>query len=560
MPQATGDPQSDEPAEDGVLALGESLRLRTLVSSSGRFVFVRHDDGTVTLHDRDAGRAVWTLDTDGRPVGDITLRDDGNLVAYDREGWALWASGTGGLPVARFVVGEQEFRNPRTGSPLTLPALVLEDADGRSLWSVLRDSPGSGMPDSVTRGRRTAPITADDWRTFLAEYSADVLSTAEEHPLSRVTEQQRADGWLGTTGATEAELVALEQRLGRVLPPSYRAFLSVSDGWTNLGYFMDRLRPAAEVCWLADDPDGAELIEIMVEANEELAEWMRRSLVVSTAQTDREDWILDPGQIGADGEWSAGTWSHWGLEHAYDSFGALVERQRKSYEELRAADGRPVDPAGGAELAEEGRIAALRGHIELAIILLDRAITKGSFAAVHMRAMLGCFTGNGGFGYKIHSRNMLAAIARGEVPESVLRAEFVPMYLRSVQSDRYADRPREFAHLGDLLPTVDSVPKGDSPEGWLARAEAYIVPELPEPPRFRAALEQARSLAAAGDRQGAWRAIERGLPYWHSDEPYRAAPMVLLTDPVLREVVTKDRLRRVVTTPREVGQHGRPTS
>ncbi|GAA3370802.1 hypothetical protein GCM10017744_096030 [Streptomyces antimycoticus] len=44
--------------------------------------------------------------------------------------------------------------------------------------------------------------------------------------------------------------------------------------------------------------------------------------------------------------------------------------------------------------------------------------------------------------------------------------------------------------------------------------------------------------------------IEAALPHWHSDSPHRIAPVVLLTDPAFREVITPARARRVVTTPR----------
>jgi len=44
-----------------------------------------------------------------------------------------------------------------------------------------------------------------------------------------------ASGWLGFPGATEAETAAAEAHLGVTLPPSYRAFLRVSNGWHRPG-------------------------------------------------------------------------------------------------------------------------------------------------------------------------------------------------------------------------------------------------------------------------------------------------------------------------------------
>ncbi|WP_216900321.1 hypothetical protein, partial [Nocardia alni] len=75
-------------------------------------------------------------------------------------------------------------------------------------------------------------------------------------------------------------------------------------------------------------------------------------------------------------------------------------------------------------------------------------------------------------------------------------------------------------------------------------------PQLPEPPSFQQALDRARALAAQDRPDEAWAVIEAALPHWHSDNPYRIAPVILLTDPILRPVITPRRARLAVTTPR----------
>ena len=56
-------------------------------------------------------------------------------------------------------------------------------------------------------------------------------------------------GWLGYLGAKEEQIAAAEEHLGQRLPPSYRAFLQVSNGWRNAGPFIDRLWSTEEVDW-----------------------------------------------------------------------------------------------------------------------------------------------------------------------------------------------------------------------------------------------------------------------------------------------------------------------
>ncbi|NMG10908.1 SMI1/KNR4 family protein [Brasilonema sp. UFV-L1] len=58
-------------------------------------------------------------------------------------------------------------------------------------------------------------------------------------------------------GATDTEISALETRLKSTLPPSYRNFLTASNGWCKLDNMIDRLLSTQEVDWLASkDQEG----------------------------------------------------------------------------------------------------------------------------------------------------------------------------------------------------------------------------------------------------------------------------------------------------------------
>src|ERR687886_770713 len=94
-----------------------------------------------------------------------------------------------------------------------------------------------------------AHTTAFDWRAFLDRWGKEWLQN-EEYRTPAPAEVV-ASGWLGYPGATEAELAEAEAYLGITLPPSYRAFLRVSNGWRDTSPFIYRLWSTDEIEWLS---------------------------------------------------------------------------------------------------------------------------------------------------------------------------------------------------------------------------------------------------------------------------------------------------------------------
>jgi hypothetical protein len=74
----------------------------------------------------------------------------------------------------------------------------------------------------------------NDWSAFLDEFGRELLE--DDDIRDQLPEEVVASGWLGFAGATEAEIQALQQRLGVQLPPSYRDFLAASNGWRTTGW------------------------------------------------------------------------------------------------------------------------------------------------------------------------------------------------------------------------------------------------------------------------------------------------------------------------------------
>ncbi|MER7336938.1 SMI1/KNR4 family protein [Streptomyces sp. NPDC000075] len=192
-----------------------------------------------------------------------------------------------------------------------------------------------------------------EWEPFLRTWSAerDAARRAEEPA-------QPTLGWLGFDPAPQERIAALETRLGAVLPPSYRAFLEVTDGWRWAGEFVELLSPADRVgpvreltaflhedltMWEREDLDAdldEEDEDEEEEEGEEQAEYQsaRWNRAVQISLTGDQTWLLlDPGDVDGDGEWAAyrySAWSGYGPQR-YDSFAALMRAEYQSFRDLR---------------------------------------------------------------------------------------------------------------------------------------------------------------------------------------------------------------------------------
>ncbi|MFC3998135.1 SMI1/KNR4 family protein [Nocardiopsis sediminis] len=398
-------------------------------------------------------------------------------------------------------------------------------------------SPYAGVAGGSASG---APGTVEDWRSFLAEYSADMLRVLNEDELGHTTEEQGSAPWLGYDGATEERIADLEMRLGLRLPPSYRSFLAASDGWAKIGPFMYELRSTATVGWLDDLRDEA----VYDEANMK-DDGLVGPLLLVSGEGDAQDWLLDAGDVSPDGEWAARVWATWfpGPAERYASFADLVAAERASFERLSGANGSPVRAAGAEELLAQGRRAALKGRVDDALDAFRRAEEKGSGAAAYLKAVLSAFldvrTAHRRLPGLLHRPHVVA-----EVGMEQITSEAVPLFLRSAGLDEPGGAAQAVRALGRTVPGLRVPSTGPEWDRWIADHPA------PEPPAFERALGRARELASRDDTDGAWAVIEEALPAWYPVSPNRIAPVVLLTDPVLRRVVTPRRAREAVFTPR----------
>jgi hypothetical protein len=190
-------------------------------------------------------------------------------------------------------------------------------------------------------------MTDPDWSTWLQEWNRILLDGLEpDQPgegFPDLTPEIVSSGWLGAPGASEAELAALESRLGTPLPPSYRSFLQASDGFIQPNVLVPRLLAAREVDWFRTRHQDT--IDIWADYSGGFEQYLPTALQVSAVEhAGTAVYLLNPKVVSADGEWEAFYFAHWvpGVDR-YPSFRALMEAERASW----TPPGTPPPPRPG---------------------------------------------------------------------------------------------------------------------------------------------------------------------------------------------------------------------
>jgi hypothetical protein len=182
--------------------------------------------------------------------------------------------------------------------------------------------------------------TVHDWEEWLRTWNRELLTSYDPTKYNafvdpRVTPQIVASGWLGSPGASDAQIAELETRLGTTLPPSYRSFLRVSNGFLQPGVIVPRLLTVEEVAWLRDvDPETIEIwTEGLSRSGDVDADVPERRLSTALRISARETvgtamYLLDPLSVNAEGEWEAWYFAHWvpGADR-FPSFRALMQAE-----------------------------------------------------------------------------------------------------------------------------------------------------------------------------------------------------------------------------------------
>jgi hypothetical protein len=397
-----------------------------------------------------------------------------------------------------------------------------------------------------------------DWRSFLLEWSgewADSLPDGEAR--SEEDEAARQARWLGFPPASEERITALEKRLGRRMPPSYREFLKVSDGWRHAGGFVSLLAGTADADWHNDESGLAVMFEEYLDEDAgpeerwEVDIW-RRGLQLDV-ESDVTYVLLDPEDVAEDGEWAVYTWASWRAEspRRYASFLAFMRDMHREFHSLRArpVDGEPEFVNGTTRkldaLVEEARLEALRGGWERAVEALDEAKEYGRPRAA-------------GLGDQI--RRLLGQTSLVYFDGLVTDPRYAPELLPPLVAEHAAHSYRDDSTLKFHLRGAD--------EDLLSLAHATLEQVRGGTYRYTAdgpfgeAVERARELARWGDTDGAWRTLMDALPLWEPLGPDHLAPLGWVADPLLGPLLAPERGRELLSAPRggQTGEAPGPTT
>jgi HEAT repeat protein len=184
-----------------------------------------------------------------------------------------------------------------------------------------------------------------DWKPFLSRWSVQMMQSGL---AEQVDPPPESSDWLGFPKASAREITALEKRLGLTLPPSYREFLQVSNGWRRTTPFIANLRHASEANWFRIENEqwtevyaesGSDLSDAEYFDYEKNGELHHRAAhmahLVQISDVDDGVYLLNPQTVTPDGEWEAWFFANWipGARR-YPSFAHLMVGEYKSFAEL----------------------------------------------------------------------------------------------------------------------------------------------------------------------------------------------------------------------------------
>jgi hypothetical protein len=381
-------------------------------------------------------------------------------------------------------------------------------------------------------------------RQLLERWNEEVLTISDAGSRT-VTAQMRDRRWIGSPPATPAELAAWERSTGLSLPPSYRAFAQISNGWPLVDFDYGAVRPVAEIgrvrdlepgllqAW-EDSFDEDDTADDEGELRDDEVPLLRRCLLLNDGS---DNFLLDPGHTSTDGEWATWDFTNWypGAANGAPSFRAGLERHYASFVRFDASDS--VSRTEIADLVEQAYRTSLAGG-ETGDVF-KRAQDYGDLRAEVLEVQVQVL------------REVQGAIGRVESfdppvgePDPVLRYELWPMLVASLRERA----PWQDSSLGIFLRQL-SEPHRAVVRDLVARSEREggLLADFSYCPVFDRAVQQARSLVRGGRRHEACDHLLAALPAWRPLSPLHLAPLGVLWDRELAQVVSP---RRLLTTAR----------
>ncbi|MET9491621.1 SMI1/KNR4 family protein [Nocardia sp. NPDC006630] len=389
-----------------------------------------------------------------------------------------------------------------------------------------------------------------NWRPWLELWSEERIATCDPGDLDPEVAQQR---WLGYPPATEADVAAVEQRLGLRLPPSYRSFLLTTDGWRHAGEFVWKMRDTTNLGWLRElEPSWESWADLVSEAPVDApGNPFTRGLLISL-HADVGVLFLDPADRDENGEWAAYSVFSWGeFPRRFPSFTALMESEYQSFHQIRQPAGKTRD--SWDLVVEQARDQALSGDVDTATAALEKAQHFGRSRATVLQTQLQMFltTSSPYEASRILSRLLpLTPVPDGFFTGPLFTDEFVPcMFLQHAHKEPWYASALDVAQI---LETAQTDPGGEikrAIDGHRTRTQQPGYQLTYGNQAFDTAVRKALAQHHS-DPEALWEALRTAMPLWQPRTPDHIAPVALLADPVLAYSLTPERGRALLNQPR----------
>ena len=192
-------------------------------------------------------------------------------------------------------------------------------------------------------------MTKEEWLPILSRLNNALLNAKDFE--DDLTPEERFKAWCGSPPASEEEILKTEARLGLTLPPSYRSFLSISNGWRLFDTLVERLLPVQEIERYRD-ADPGDLAAILKMREDEVSDrdyldyedpehnealrhrYYPESILVGKGWgVESERILLNPKIVSDGGEWETIYFANWiPGNYRYRSFRDFVEDSVSSLE------------------------------------------------------------------------------------------------------------------------------------------------------------------------------------------------------------------------------------
>lgn len=220
-----------------------------------------------------------------------------------------------------------------------------------------------------------------NWESFLRQWSRELLDSMTDNQ-EKLPPEVIESKWLGYPGATEEQIARAEFRLGMALPPSYREFLKVTNGWRQTTPFIYRLWSTEDIEWFCvrhqgwinafierygntslnlDCSGNGRLVtpsipdaDYLIYGNEQdcsklRVEYLHKVLEISDIG-ESTIYLLNPQVMTEDGEWEAWFFGDWlpGADR-YPSFQEMMLAEYENFLELRENASQPLNESNDTE-------------------------------------------------------------------------------------------------------------------------------------------------------------------------------------------------------------------